>query len=170
MSTHVPNLLSSTVLSMAHELNVRTWVPTFLKKLMNLTNVRTSVPTFLTKPTNLYQFLVVTPPLGALTCQGGTHDSPPRPARGQPAWLACAAAWRGQPDVPCAARPAIALARPSVGAARHGLCGSPMLGQCPCTVIRGPRASLACPCAAQFPGVLRVAPVHLPCVSFVESH
>jgi hypothetical protein len=44
---------------MAHELNVRTWVPTFLKKLMNLTNVRTSVPTFLTKHTNLYQFLVV---------------------------------------------------------------------------------------------------------------
>jgi hypothetical protein len=52
-------MLSSTVLDQAHELNLRTWVPTFLKKPMNLTNVRTSVPTFLTKPTNIYQFLVV---------------------------------------------------------------------------------------------------------------
>jgi hypothetical protein len=30
-----------------------------LKKPMNLTDVRTSVPTFLTKPMNIYQFLVV---------------------------------------------------------------------------------------------------------------
>jgi hypothetical protein len=60
VGTHVPNRLSSTVLVRAHELNLRTWVPTFLKKPMNLTNVRTSVPTFLTKPTNIYQFLVVT--------------------------------------------------------------------------------------------------------------
>jgi hypothetical protein len=52
-------MLSSTVLAKAHELNLRTWVPTFLKNPMNLTNVRTSVPTFLTKPTNIYQFLVV---------------------------------------------------------------------------------------------------------------
>jgi hypothetical protein len=52
-------MLSSTVLDRTHELNLRTWVPTFLKKPMNLTNVRTSVPTFLTKPTNIYQFLVV---------------------------------------------------------------------------------------------------------------
>jgi hypothetical protein len=59
VGTHVSNRLSSTVLARAHELNLRTWVPTFLKKLMNLTNVRTSVPTFLTKPTNIYQFLVV---------------------------------------------------------------------------------------------------------------
>jgi hypothetical protein len=59
MGTHVPNSLSSTVLARAHELNLRTWVPTFLKKPMNLTNVRMLVPTFLTKPTNIYQFFVV---------------------------------------------------------------------------------------------------------------
>jgi hypothetical protein len=72
--------------------------------------------------------------------------------------------------VPCAARPASTLARPAVGAARRGLRGSPVLGRCPCTVVCGPRTSLACPCAARCPGVLRAAPVHLPCVSFVESH
>jgi hypothetical protein len=71
---------------------------------------------------------------------------------------------------PGAASPTSALARPEVGAARRGLRGSPVLGRCPCTVVRGPRASLACLCAAQCPSVLRVAPVHLPCVSFVESH
>jgi hypothetical protein len=59
VGTHVSNRLSSTVLSRADEVNLRTWVPTFLKKPMNLTNVRTLVPTFLTKPTNIYQFLVV---------------------------------------------------------------------------------------------------------------
>jgi hypothetical protein len=47
------------VLARVHELNVRTWVRTFLNKPMNLINIRTSVPTFLTKPTNIYQFLVV---------------------------------------------------------------------------------------------------------------
>jgi hypothetical protein len=44
---------------LAHELNLRMWVLTFLKNPMNLTNIRTLVPTFLTKPTNIYQFLVV---------------------------------------------------------------------------------------------------------------
>jgi hypothetical protein len=44
---------------MAHDFKLRTSVPTFLTKPMNLTHVRTSVPTFLTKPTNIYQFLVV---------------------------------------------------------------------------------------------------------------
>jgi hypothetical protein len=58
VGTHVPNRLSSMVLARAHELNLKMWVPTFLKKLMNLTDVRTFVPTFLTKPTNIYQFLV----------------------------------------------------------------------------------------------------------------
>jgi hypothetical protein len=52
-------MLSSTVLTMAHDFKLRTSVPTFLTKPMNLTHVRTSVPTFLTKPTNIYQFLVV---------------------------------------------------------------------------------------------------------------
>jgi hypothetical protein len=59
VGTHVPIKLSSTILARAHELNLKTWVPTFLKKHMNLTDLRTSVPTFLTKPTNIYQFLVV---------------------------------------------------------------------------------------------------------------
>jgi hypothetical protein len=59
VGTHVPNELSSTVLAGAHELNLRTWVPTFLTKPMNLTHLRTSVPTFLVLPTNIYQFLVV---------------------------------------------------------------------------------------------------------------
>jgi hypothetical protein len=59
VGTHALNRLSSTVLARAHEFNLRTWVPTLLKKLMNLTNLRTSVPTFLIKPTNIYQFLVV---------------------------------------------------------------------------------------------------------------
>jgi hypothetical protein len=59
VGTHVPNTLNSTVLAKADELNLRTWVPTFLKQPTNLTTIRTSVPTFLTKPTNLYQFLVV---------------------------------------------------------------------------------------------------------------
>jgi hypothetical protein len=56
-------MLSSTVLVRAHEFKVRTSVPTFLTKPMNLTQVRTSVPTFLIKPTNIYQFLVVIRPV-----------------------------------------------------------------------------------------------------------
>jgi hypothetical protein len=59
MGTHAPNELSSSVLARVHELNLRTWVPTFLTKPMNLTHVRTSVPRFLILPTNIYQFLVV---------------------------------------------------------------------------------------------------------------
>jgi hypothetical protein len=64
-------------LARAYELKLRTWVPTFLKKPMNLTNVRTSVPTFLTKPTNIYQFLVVE--AGVLATCGS------RPGAGSPA-------------------------------------------------------------------------------------
>jgi hypothetical protein len=52
----------------------------------------------------------------------------------------------------------------------HGRCGMAVLGRRSCTVVRGPRASLACPCVSQCPGVLRAAPVQLPCVSFVDSH
>jgi hypothetical protein len=52
--------------------------------------------------------------------------------------------------VPCAARtcPASALARLAAGVAQHGLRGSPVLDRRPCMVVRSPRASLACPCAA----------------------
>jgi hypothetical protein len=71
-----------------------------------------------------------------------------------PAWLA--RALRGSP-VPCATRP-------------RALRGSSMHGRRPCTVVRGPRAFLACPCAARCPDVLRAAPVQLSCVSFVELH
>jgi hypothetical protein len=61
------------------------------------------------------------------------------------------------PLMPCATRP-------------RALRGSPMHGRRPCTVVRGPRSFLACPCAARCPDVLRAAPVQLLCVSFVELH
>jgi hypothetical protein len=88
---------------------------------------------------------------------------------GQPTAYRCGSPAR-RPDVPYAARPASALEQPAFGAAWRGLRSSPVLDRCPCTVVHGPRASLACPCAAQCPGVLRAVPVHLQCVSFVESH
>jgi hypothetical protein len=50
------------------------------------------------------------------------HGGPPRPARGQPVWLACAAAWRGG-----LARPAWRALRGSPGqrpCVTHGRCGS----------------------------------------------
>jgi hypothetical protein len=59
VGTHVSNTLSSTVLVRPHKLKLKTWVPTFFVKLMNLTQIRTSVPTFLVCPTNFCQFLVV---------------------------------------------------------------------------------------------------------------
>jgi hypothetical protein len=94
----------------------------------------------------------------------GTARRGARPAR--PAWSAlrvrrAPVARHGQQasgsPVPCATRP-------------HALRGSPVLVRRPCAVVRGPRASLACPCEAQCPGVLRAALVQLSCVSFLESH
>jgi hypothetical protein len=78
-----------------------------------------------------------------------------------PAHAASPVAWHDQQasgsPVPCTTQP-------------HALCGSPVLGRRPCTVVRDPRVTLACPCVAQCPGMLRAAPVQLPCVSFIESH
>jgi hypothetical protein len=47
------------VLARAHEFKLRTLVPTFFIKPMNLTQLRTSIPMFLVLPTNIYPFLVV---------------------------------------------------------------------------------------------------------------
>jgi hypothetical protein len=68
-------MLSSTVLVRAHDFKLRTSVPTFLIKPMNLTHVRTSVPTFLRKPTNIYQFLVVKIDLVQLVRQGNRWEA-----------------------------------------------------------------------------------------------
>jgi hypothetical protein len=77
---------------------------------------------------------------------------------------------RGQPGVPCARGEPRGRARPSSQRLARALRGSSMHDRRPCMVVCGPRASLACPCVARCPGVLRAAPVQLPCVSFVESH
>jgi hypothetical protein len=47
VGTYVPNTISSTVLARAHEFKLRTSVPTFFNKPMNLTQLRTLVPMFL---------------------------------------------------------------------------------------------------------------------------
>jgi hypothetical protein len=90
------------------------------------------------------------------SAQGGPHRS--APAEPSPTRKCSArqpvASRRGsparRPGVPCAARPCLAraLARPTASAAWRGLRGSPVLGPRPCTVVRGPRATPACPCAA----------------------
>jgi hypothetical protein len=80
VGTHVFNTLSSTVLVRPHELKLKTWVPTFFVKPMNLTQIRTSVPTFLVCPTNFCQFLVV-PPRSSNSVE--SHGASPR-ASGAP--------------------------------------------------------------------------------------
>jgi hypothetical protein len=100
----------------------------------------------------------------------------PTRAAVRPVWscalLGAASGLRGSP------MPAASTARPCptgtpaqpAGVARCGMRGSPGLGRRPCTVVHGPRASLAYLCTAQCPSVLRAALVQLPCASFVESH
>jgi hypothetical protein len=87
----------------------------------------------------------------------------------QPAWPALPAVASAALPAACPAwqpaRPARGMPGAAASGSPHALRGSPVLGRRPCMVVRGPHASLTCPCSAQCPGVLRAALVHLPCVS-----